>query len=295
MEVFWPAQVNFQSQQTTSTIQLSLTTTLGRSLDQYQSSLLVWNQLRNNTKNYYRHIPALPNHPQVVLHGRYGDGNLRKNNSVALEVVSGISETFKIFWARFNFSLDPFNHNPEQEALVTPPTSSESKSGSPAGFSLTSSCSHILRWSKDYFVRSLGSLAPTRNLENESVYDVRVLATNRLGNSNFSKVFNFYVKTTREPQFDRKKICNEAFFCSCCDRLCQPEVPPDWDEEGASLRSSYIRQGLVFCCTSSPPPAPDEKLSRKSARISHNLAQILEVPTFLAGKRSNNGPRQTVK
>lgn len=67
-----------------------------------------------------------------------------------------------------------------QEALVTPPTtSSESKSGSPAAFSLTSSCSHILR-----------------NLENESVYDVRVLATNRLGNSNFSKVFNFYVKTT---------------------------------------------------------------------------------------------------
>ena len=212
MEVFWPAQVNFQSQQTTSTIQLSLTTTLGRSLDQYQSSLLLWNQSRNNTKNYYRHIPALPNHPQVVLHGRYGDGNLRKNNSVALEVVSGISETFKIFWAQFNFSLDPFNHNPEQEALVTPPTSSESKSGSPAAFSLTSSCSHTLRWSEDYFVRSLGSLAPTRNLENESVYDVRVLATNRLGNSNFSKVFNFYVKTTREPQFDRKKICNEAFF-----------------------------------------------------------------------------------
>ena len=94
---------------------------------------------------------------------------------------------------------------------------------------------------------------------------------------------------------NRKKICNEAIFCSCCDRLCQPEVPPDWDEEGASLRSSCIRQGHVFCCTPSPSPAPDEKLSRKSARISHNLAQILEVPTFLAGKRSNNGPRQTVK
>ena len=37
-----------------------------------------------------------------------------------------------------------------------------------------------------------------RNLENESVYDVRVEAINRLGSSNYSKVFNFYVKTTRK-------------------------------------------------------------------------------------------------
>ena len=37
-----------------------------------------------------------------------------------------------------------------------------------------------------------------RNLENESVYDVRVQAINRLGSSNYSKVFNFYVKTTRK-------------------------------------------------------------------------------------------------
>ena len=107
--------------------------------------------------------------------------------------------------------------------MVTPPTtSSESKSGSPAAFSLTSSCSHILRWSKDYFVRSLGSLAPTRNLEKESVYDVRVLATNRLGNSNFSKVFNFYVKTTREPHLTAKKSVTRPFFAAAVTDFASP-------------------------------------------------------------------------
>ena len=68
-----------------------------------------------------------------------------------------------------------------------------------------------------------------RNLENESVYDVRVLAINRLGSSNYSKVFNFYVKTTRKcnltaeagQQPSKKLFRNEAIFPpSGCDRLC---------------------------------------------------------------------------
>lgn len=47
-----------------------------------------------------------------------------------------------------------------------------------------------------------------RELDNESVYDVRVRAINKFGMSNFSKVFNFYVKTAlsaaeapEEPDF----------------------------------------------------------------------------------------------
>jgi len=63
--------------------------------------------------------------------------------------------------------------------VVTPSSIEDSPLSSPPPFSLTSSCSHTLR-----------------NLENESVYDVRVEAINRLGSSNYSKVFNFYVKTT---------------------------------------------------------------------------------------------------
>ena len=35
-----------------------------------------------------------------------------------------------------------------------------------------------------------------KNLDNETVYDVRVKAMNAFGMSKFSKVFNFYVKTS---------------------------------------------------------------------------------------------------
>ena len=35
-----------------------------------------------------------------------------------------------------------------------------------------------------------------KNLDNETVYDVRVKALNSFGSSQFSKVFNFYVKTS---------------------------------------------------------------------------------------------------
>ena len=35
-----------------------------------------------------------------------------------------------------------------------------------------------------------------KNLDNETVYDVRVRAVNKFGMSKFSKVFNFYVKTS---------------------------------------------------------------------------------------------------
>ena len=38
----------------------------------------------------------------------------------------------------------------------------------------------------------------SRNLEKESVYDVRVRAMNKFGMSNYSKVFNLYVKTARK-------------------------------------------------------------------------------------------------
>ena len=50
-------------------------------------------------------------------------------------------------------------------------------------------------------VIKLGPFPILRDLENESVYDVRVQAINRLGSSNYSKVFNFYVKTTRKCNF----------------------------------------------------------------------------------------------
>ena len=49
-----------------------------------------------------------------------------------------------------------------------------------------------------------------KNLDNETVYDVRVKAMNVFGMSTFSKVFNFYVKTSGDSQRSkcvRKSSC----------------------------------------------------------------------------------------
>ena len=44
-----------------------------------------------------------------------------------------------------------------------------------------------------------------KNLDNETVYDVRVKALNSFGSSQFSKVFNFYVKTSGRNE--KEYIC----------------------------------------------------------------------------------------
>jgi len=67
-----------------------------------------------------------------------------------------------------------------------------------------------------------------KNLDNETVYDVRVKALNSFGSSQFSKVFNFYVKTSAgsvssevSPQSlltDSKEV-NSCSRTSCCSTL----------------------------------------------------------------------------
>ena len=52
-----------------------------------------------------------------------------------------------------------------------------------------------------------------KNLDNETVYDVRVKAMNVFGMSTFSKVFNFYVKTSGDSQrlkCVRKSSCPDS-------------------------------------------------------------------------------------
>ena len=45
-----------------------------------------------------------------------------------------------------------------------------------------------------------------KNLDNETVYDVRVKALNGFGSSKFSKVFNFYVKASGKNNVNNYKV-----------------------------------------------------------------------------------------
>ena len=62
----------------------------------------------------------------------------------------------------------------------------------------------VMFWFPILFVVEIGFTAlftPSgnpRDLANECVYDVRVRAVNSAGMSDFSQVFNFYVKTARK-------------------------------------------------------------------------------------------------
>ena len=62
-----------------------------------------------------------------------------------------------------------------------------------------------------------------KNLDNETVYDVRVKAVNKFGMSTFSKVFNFYVKTAG---LSNKHKCLKISPCTLIPAGSESDIAP---------------------------------------------------------------------
>ena len=83
-----------------------------------------------------------------------------------------------------------------------------------------------------------------KNLDNETVYDVRVKAMNAFGMSKFSKVFNFYVKTSG---LSKTRKCLKKSHCTLIPVGSESDIAPrSLQTEAKEVNSGSSTISLFF-------------------------------------------------